>query len=408
MSTDTPHFSPLDPTYAELGNEIRQFVIDRCIPREPEWKATGKEVSDELRLELVAEAKAAGIYGPHLPKEYGGREISHRGSAVAFEAAGYSMLGAVSIHCNAPDEGNQHLLNKVATAAQRDEFLKPLCEGARSCFMMTEPGGAGADPSQMISRAIRDGDDYLISGRKWYITGAVGSKFSIIMARDGDAEDAPPSMFLVPTDAPGINIIKEMDVMAHDTPGGHCQIELDNVRVHKDNVLGEAGKGFQYAQVRLAPARLTHCMRWLGAAQRCHDTALHHAGHRTSFGKRLGEHQGVGFMLADNEIDLHTARISIDHAAAILDSGAKGRHETSMVKVYVSEALSRVVDRSMQILGGLGVTGYTPVEHIYRSIRAFRIYDGPSEVHRFAIAGRVLPGENEANRIEIDWTKEHE
>ena len=178
------------------------------------------------------------------------------------------------------------------------------------------------------------------------------------------------------------------------------------MRVHKDNVLGEAGKGFQYAQVRLAPARLTHCMRWLGAAQRCHDTALHHAGHRTSFGKRLGEHQGVGFMLADNEIDLHTARISIDHAAAILDSGAKGRHETSMVKVYVSEALSRVVDRSMQILGGLGVTGYTPVEHIYRSIRAFRIYDGPSEVHRFAIARRVLPGENEANRIEVDWTKE--
>lgn len=406
MSASTPAYCPLDPTYESLGQKIHVFVEEACIPRELEWQKTGGEIPDTLRLELAGAARQAGVYGPHLPEEFGGRNLSHRGRAVAFEAAGYSMLGPLAIHCGAPDEGNQHLLDVVATRAQREEFLKPLCEGARSCFMMTEPDGAGADPSGLQTRAVRDGDDYLISGRKWYITGAIGSNFSIIMARDGEAEDAAPSMFLVPTDTPGIKIIREMPVMAHDSPGGHCQIELDRVRVHKDNVLGEPGKAFQYAQVRLAPARLTHCMRWLGAARRCHDTALHHAGHRVSFGRRLGEHQGVGFMIADNEMDLHVCRIAIDQACAVLDTGAKGRHESSMVKVFVSEALSRVVDRSMQIMGGLGVTGYTPIEHIYRSIRAFRIYDGPSEVHRMAIARRVLPGENEARRIDVDWQTE--
>jgi acyl-CoA dehydrogenase len=373
-----------------LAAKVREFVIRDCIPEEAAWRATGHEVSDDLRGELMRRARAAGVYGLHLPAEFGGLGLDHRGKAKVLEAAGYSLLGPLALHCAAPDEGNQHLLAVVAEGSQREDYLKPLCAGERSCFLMTEPGGAGADPVGMKTTAIRDGDDYVITGRKWFITGAIGSAFAIIMARD-DSMGGEPTMFLAPMSTPGIDIIRPMEVMAHDSSGGHCIVELNGVRVPKSAVLGEPGQGFRYAQVRLAPARLTHCMRWLGAAVRCHDIARSHAAQRELFGAVMGRHQGVSFMLADNEIDLYSARAVTAHACAVLDSGAKGRHETSIAKVMVSEATGRVADRSVQILGGLGVTGMTPVEHIYRSIRAFRIYDGPSEAHRMAIGRRTLP-----------------
>lgn len=387
---------------AELAARVRDFVKTVCIPREDIWRASGKAVSDDLRWDLMAEAKGRGLYGPHMPVEYGGRDIIHSARAQVFEAAGYSLLGPMALHCAAPDEGNQHLLNLIAEGSHREEYLKPLCEGHRSCFMMTEPGGAGSDPGLLKTVAVRDGDDYVVTGKKWYITGAVGARFAIIMARDGETEDAPISMFLTSMATPGIEIVREMDVMAHDSTGGHCVVHLNAVRVPKSQVLGEPGEGLRYAQVRLAPARLTHCMRWLGAAERCHDIARSHAAQRHVFGARLGEHQGVGFQLADNEIDLYASRQVTAHACGVLDSGAKGRHECSMAKVFVSEATSRVVDRSVQILGGLGVTGYTAVEHIYRSIRSFRIYDGPSETHRWAISRRSLPAEDAVTPLVAD------
>lgn len=377
-----------------LAARVRDFVIRDCIPEEAAWRATGHEVSDDLRQELMVRARAAGVYGLHLPTEFGGAGLDHRGKAKVLEAAGYSILGPLALHCAAPDEGNQHLLHVVAKGSQREQYLRPLCEGERSCFLMTEPGGAGSDPAMMKTTAVRDGDDYVITGRKWFITGAAGSAFAIIMARDESA-GGEPTMFLAPMSTPGIDIIRPMEVMAHDSSGGHCIVDLKSVRVSKDAVLGEPGMGFRYAQVRLAPARLTHCMRWLGAAERCHDIARSHAAQRHLFGAVMGQHQGVSFMLADNEIDLYSARAVTAQASAVLDSGAKGRHETSIAKVFVSEATSRVVDRAVQILGGLGVTGMTPVEHIYRSIRSFRIYDGPSEAHRMAIGRRVLPRQGE-------------
>lgn len=374
----------------ELAARVRDFVVRDCIPEEAAWRASSHEVGDGLRRELMARARAAGVYGLHLPAAFGGRELDHRGKAKVLEAAGYSILGPLALHCAAPDEGNQHLLNVVAQGDQREDYLRPLCEGERSCFLMTEPGGAGADPAMMKTVAVRDGDDYVITGRKWFVTGAIGAAFAIIMARD-ESLDGAPTMFLAPMSTPGINVVRPMEVMAHDSSGGHCIVDLDGVRVHKGQVLGEPGQGFRYAQVRLAPARLTHCMRWLGAAERCHDIARSHAAQRRLSGGTLGSHQGVSFMLADNEIDLYAARQVTSHACAVLDSGSRGQHESSIAKVFVSEATSRVVDRSVQILGGLGVTGMTPVEHIYRSIRAFRIYDGPSEAHRMAIGRRALP-----------------
>lgn len=377
-----------------LAAEIHAFVTDVCIPEEAAWRATGEAVSDDLRWSLICKAREAGLYGPHLPVEFGGRGLDHRAKAKVLEAAGHSLLGPMALHCAAPDEGNQHLLNIVAEGAHREEYLAPLCAGHRSAFLMTEPGGAGSDPSLLRTVARREGDDYVISGRKWFITGAIGATFAIIMARDGEAADSPPSMFLTPMNTPGIDIVRQMEVMADDSSGGHCIVDLNEVRVHRSQVLGAPGEAFRYAQVRLAPARMTHCMRWLGAAIRCHDIARSHAAQRTAFGKTLAQHQGIGFMLADNEIDIYSSRQVIAHACGVLDAGAHGRHESSIAKVFVSEATSRIVDRAVQILGGLGVTGMTPVEHIYRSIRAFRLYDGPSEAHRMAIARRVIPRED--------------
>jgi acyl-CoA dehydrogenase len=373
---------------AELLDRTRRFVRTICIPHENPVRLTNQPPSDALIADLVQEAKNWGVYGPHLPQEYGGLDRPWVERADLFRAAGYSLLGPFALNCAAPDEGNQHLLHMVANANQKAEFLAPMASDAvRSCFMMSEPGGAGSDPSQLKTIALRDGSDYLISGRKWYISGAIGARFAIIMAKDSEAGGA--TMFLAPMSTPGITVVREMEGASHGSPGGHCEIALENVRVPQSAILGEAGAAFRYAQVRLAPARLTHCMRWLGAAERAHDVARHYAIKRTAFGKPLMGHQAIGAMLADNEIDIHASALIIADCAHRLDAGEKARHETSLAKVFVSEAVYRVVDRCVQILGGMGVMADTPVEAIWRSARAFRIYDGPSEAHRDAIARHI-------------------
>ncbi len=379
----------LSPELLQLQQQTRQFIAEQVIPMEDDPRQTPHGPAESLRDELVERARAAGLLTPHGPREYGGQALSHRAKAVVFEEAGYSPLGPVALNIHAPDEGNIHLLDRIATPAQRERFLRPLVEGhARSCFAMTEPApGAGSDPTMLTTTAVLDGDDYVIDGTKWFITGAVGAKFAIIMAK---LEDGAATMFLSDMHAPGIHIERQMDALDTCFTGGHAVVSFDQLRVPKSNVLGAVGEGFRYAQVRLAPARLTHCMRWLGAARRVHDIAVAYANKRQAFGKTLGQHEGVGFMLADNAIDLHAARLSTWHTAWVLDQGERGKMESSMSKVAVSEAVWRVVDRSVQILGGQGVTGETVAMRIFRDIRAFRIYDGPSEVHRFSIARRLL------------------
>lgn len=374
-----------------LKAQVDAFVRRDVIPFEgdPRWTTHGP--TDELRRDLNAKAKAAGLLAVHVSKEYGGRDLSHAAKAVIFEAAGYSMLGPIAMHCQAPDEGNIHLMDVVGTPAQKEKYLRPLATGTtRSCFAMTEPeGGAGSDPAMLKTRATADGNGFVISGRKWLITGADGAAFAIIMARTGD-QPGDATMFLTPLPNPAFKISRTLDTMDSSFMGGHAVIDIENLRVSGDDVLGEVGQGFKYAQVRLAPARLTHCMRWLGSAQRAHDIATAYAKERMAFGKQLGHHQGVSFMLADNMMDMHTARLSIWHCAWVLDQGGRGGTESSMAKVICSEAIMRVVDRSMQILGGLGLTRDTMVERIFRDVRAFRIYDGPSEVHRFALGRRIV------------------
>ncbi len=382
----------IDPIDAALRDRVRSFVEQKIIPYEQDPRLTSHGPTDELRIELNALAREAGLLAPHVSNHFGGLGLSHVQRAFIFEAAGYSTLGPIALHCAAPDEGNMHLLEIVADQPQKERFLRPLAQAeVRSCFAMTEPHpGAGSDPSQLATRADRDGDHFVISGEKWLITGADGAGFMIIMARAFDgAEELGPTMFLASMPNDAIRISRIIGSMDSSFTGAHAQVEFAGLRVHRDDVLGEIGQGLRYAQVRLAPARLTHCMRWLGAARRAHDIATEYASKRRAFGSTLIHHEGIGFMLADNEIELHMCRLAILDVAWRLDQGDSGRHESSMAKVFVSEALFRIADRCVQILGGLGVTHDTQVERIFREIRTFRIYDGPSEVHRWAIANRL-------------------
>lgn len=280
-----------------------------------------------------------------------------------------------------------HLLEKVASTEQKERYLRPLAAGeTRSAFLMTEPdGGAGSDPSMMQTVAKQDGNHWVVNGRKSFITGGEGATAAIIMANT----DEGATLFLADMDTPGIRIERILDTLDSSMPGGHAVVALDNIRLASDQILGEAHRGFEYAQVRLAPARLTHCMRWWGTAKRAHDIAADYACKRHAFGKPIIDHEGVGYQLADNKIDLKQAELMIDWCAGVLDTGAQGTEESSMAKVAVSEALWRVADRCVQVMGGSGVTRDTVVEQAFREIRAFRIYDGPSEVHRWSLAKRI-------------------
>jgi acyl-CoA dehydrogenase len=379
---------------SDLARRVSAFVKEKIVPYEtdPRWTAHGP--TEELRFEMNDLARAAGVFAPHVPKEYGGRAIGQVARAFVFEAAGYSILGPTAIHCASPDEGNIHLLDVVARPDQRQRFLKPLAEGKiRSCFCMTEPGGTGSDPSMLQSTARLDGNEWVINGRKWLITGADRAGFAIIMAKVvGGPQDGHATMFLAEMPDPAIRLERTLDTMDSSFTGGHGVVEFRDLRLPADAVLGEVGKGLRYAQVRLAPARLSHCMRWLGSAVRAQEIAAHYARTRQAFGKTLGEHEGVSFMLADNHMDIHQARLSILHTAWLLDKGERASNESSMSKVVCSEAIARVADRSMQILGGMGITRDTVVERIFRDTRAFRIYDGPSEVHRWALGARIVAG----------------
>ena len=381
----------LSPELTALQERIRNFVAEQVIPLERDTRCGPHGPDDSLRQQLVELARRAELLSPHAAHEYGGLGLSHVGRAVAFEEAGYSVLGPVALNVFAPDEGNMHLLEAVATPAQKEQWLRPMAEGhIRSCFCMTEPApGAGSDPMMLATTAVAEGDDYVINGRKWFITGADGATLAIIMAM---VPGVGATMFLSPMDAPGIVLERNMDTLDSCFPGGHGVVSFHNLRVPASAILGEVGQGFRYAQVRLSPARLTHCMRWLGAARRAHDMAVGYARQRQAFGKPIGEHEGVGFMLADNEMDMHIARLTIFHCASVLDQGHLALHESSRAKVIVSEAVWRVADRCVQILGGQGVTHETVVARIFADMRAFRIYDGPSEVHRWSLAKHILKG----------------
>jgi acyl-CoA dehydrogenase len=393
-------FAP-PPELAELARRVRAFVEEDILAYERDPRLTAHGPTDALRAELVAKARAAGLLTIQAPAKWGGMGLSHIGQALVFEAAGWSTLGPIAMNCAAPDEGNMYLLGRIARDDQVAQHLLPMIRGERrSCFAMTEPDGAGSDPAQLATEANFDGEAYTITGRKWLITGAEGAQTWIIMARVAPNRHGPdgPTLFLCEGGTPGIHIERRMASMDRNYVEGHAVVRLDGLRLTPDHVLGEVGEALRYAQMRLAPARMTHCMRWLGAASRAHAIAIDHARRRTAFGKPLGEHQGVSFMLAENEIDLHVSRLLVWRTCWLMDQGAKGRHESSIAKVEVSERLFRVADRCVQVLGGIGTTDETVVEMIYRDMRGFRLYDGPTEVHKHAIGRRLMRSGSDFSR----------
>jgi acyl-CoA dehydrogenase len=379
--------SGADLKQLSIAARVEAFVREQVVPYERDPRCTAHGPAEELVTELKNRARATGLLTPHILPD--GTHLTHRETAFVLRGAGLSPLGPVALNVAAPDEGNMYLLGRVASPEQKQRFLKPLIEGRiRSAFFMTEPaedGGAGSDPSMMKTSARPDGEYWIVNGRKTFITGTAGAGMGIVMAKSGKGA----TMFLIELPDPGIRIERILDTIESSMPGGHAVVTIENLRVHRSQILGESGEGFKYAQVRLAPARLTHCMRWLGACTRAQEIASEYAVKRQAFGKALIEHQGVGFMLADNRIDLKQAEIMIDWCAEVLDAGAPGTLESSMTKVAVSEALFRVADRCVQVMGGTGLTRDTIVEQVFREIRAFRIYDGPTEVHKWLLAKQI-------------------
>lgn len=372
----------------QLADKVEAFVREVVVPYEKDPRTRGRHgPSDELVTELKEKARAAGVLTPHILPD--GSHLNQRETAIVLIRSGLSPLGPHACNTMAPDEGNMYLLGHKGTPDQKERFLKPLVEGrARSAFLMTEPAdmqGAGSDPSMMKTTCRPDGNHWVINGRKRFITGYEGASIGIVMARS----DEGACMFLVDLPDPAITIDEIPDTIDNSMPGGHATLTITDMRVPADQMLGHSGEGFTYAQVRLSPARLSHCMRWLGGCIRAHEIAIDYACRRQAFGQTLIDHEGVGFMLAENKILIQQCELMIDWCAGVLDTGSLGTVESSMAKVAVSEALMKIADNCVQVMGGTGVTGDTIVEQIFREIRAFRIYDGPTEVHKWSLAKKI-------------------
>jgi alkylation response protein AidB-like acyl-CoA dehydrogenase len=376
----------------DLVTSTQAFIRSSVLPLDDQFDGDIDAAGGEsLRIELQTAAREAGLFAPHAPVDCGGLGLNMAERTRVFEEAGYSLFGPVALNVNAPDEGNIHLLDHVGTPDQRERYLKPLAQGdIRSAFAMTEPPpGAGADPDALLTRATKVDGGWLISGRKRFITGADGSALLIVMARtNGDSGGA--TMFLAPTDAQGVEIVRHIKTVDRSMLGGHCELALSDVFVGDEDVLGEVDAGFRYAQVRLGPARMTHVMRWTGAARRAHEAAVMYATDRRAFGSRLADLGMVQQMIADNEIDLAATRALLTDACTQLDEGSRASKATSIAKTFAAEALNRVVDRATQMCGGAGVSSDLPIAKIARELRPFRIYDGPSEVHRWSLAKRAV------------------
>jgi alkylation response protein AidB-like acyl-CoA dehydrogenase len=389
----------LEPAKQVIVNRCREFVDRELLPLEPAFLESGfAALLPELRARREAVRKE-GLWGPVYPRELGGLGLDLLTHGLISEALGRCPLAHYVFGCNAPDAGNVELLHQSGTPAQKKRWLEPLVAGGiRSCFGMTEPDNSGANPLMLATRAQADGDGWVLNGRKWFTTGADGAALCIVMAVS-DPDAAPhrrASLFLVPTDAAGYRLLRNTPVMGH--AGGdlfsHGEIELRDCRVGADMLLGARGEGFRLAQARLGPGRIHHCMRWLGICDRAHAMMVERAAARVIApdGRRLGDSDIVRAWIAESAAEIRAARLLVLHAAwRIGQAGAKAaRDDIAMIKFHVAGVLQRVVDRAIQVHGGLGVTDYTLLAWFYREERAARIYDGPDEVHKLAVARHLL------------------
>jgi acyl-CoA dehydrogenase len=383
------------PQLAALLERVRAYTAEDALPAEREIAdPTDVLASWHVVERLRDRARELGIYTPHLPEEWGGLGVGVLGMSLISQECGVSGLASLGLNAMAPDEGNMHTLLIAGSEEQKERFLRPLAEGrTRSCFAMTEPDVASSDPTNLQTTAMRDGDQWVLNGRKWFITGADGAAFGIVVAKTGTDDAAGHrnySLILVPTDTPGWRVVRDPGIIGAHFPGGHPEIALEDVRVPLENLLGNEGEGFVIAQKRLAGGRLAHAMRWIGVAQRALDLTSQRLLERKAFGKELARHQALQFFLADSAMDLYASRLMVLHTAWKVERGLPHRQEVAMTKTFVSEAFGRVMDRAVQVFGSHGIATDEPIAQWYADARAARIYDGASEVHRMVIARELL------------------
>jgi len=372
----------------DLCERVRRFVDEVAIPAESPAIARDVAALDRSVARLRVQARDAGLYAPQLPEQWGGLGLDWRGLARVLEEAGRGFLGPAALNCAAPDQPNMLTLLRLGSPAQQARYLAPLVRGEqRACFAMTEPApGAGSDPSMLRTRAARRGKRWVLDGHKQFISGGVGADFALVLAR---AEEGV-TLFLVPADTPGYRVVRDIGMVTGYQIGGHAEILLDGCEVGDDAVLGEPGRGLEYAQLRLEPARLSHCMRYIGRARRALETAQAYVARRDSFGARLADLQQIQAMVADSHIDLHASRLMTLDCAGRMDAGLSVKQHSAMAKVFVSEAVNRVADRAVQMMGASGLSDDTPVAMVWQEMRPFRIYDGANELHRATLARRLL------------------
>jgi acyl-CoA dehydrogenase len=380
----------LSPKVEKTRVAVRAFVEKELIPLESHdvnW-GDGENVRLDVLAKLRAKAKKAGIWSLQTPKELGGGGFDMVGMAACYEEMGRALFGPVSFNSAAPDDGNMMVLAKVATAAQKKKWLLPIVRGdVRSAFVMTEPHpGSGSDPGMMLTTASKRRGKWVIKGRKWFITGAGEAKHFILIARTSDDARKGLSAFAFHADAPGWRIVRRIPIMGPEEHGGHCEIEFDGLEIPDEDRLMEIGDGLKLTQIRLGPARLTHCMRWLGMARRALEIALPYVAERKSFGAKLIDHEGVQWMLGEAAMRIEIGRLLTMRAAWKLDQGDFARKEVSMAKVAVADVLHKSIDTAIQLLGARGYSRDTPLEWMYRYARQARLVDGASEVHKMVLA----------------------
>jgi acyl-CoA dehydrogenase len=387
----------LAPEHEEIRDRVRTFVEKEIKPALGDNDDESKvlERMDYIRIifELREKAKEQGLWLPHMPKEWGGMGLGHVELAMVQAEAGKTRLGPWILNCMAPDEGNMHTLLHWADDEQKEKYLKPLCEGTMfSCFAMTEPEVAGSDPTLIRTNAVKDGDEWVINGHKWFISNARRSNFAILIART--EEDVPEgsrganTAFLIDLPAEGWDDVREVETMHGST--GHSEIVITDLRVHDRQVLGGRGNGHQLGQYRLGPARLAHCMRWIAQAEQALDMMCDRALNRYSHGSLLAEKQGIQWMIADSAMELYQCKLMVLHAAYKIDRGDDFRTEVSMAKHFVANSLNRIIDRSIQVHGALGYSTDTPLANMFQHARWARLADGADEIHQMRIAERTL------------------
>src|SRR5919204_3351421 len=389
----------------ELRERYRAFMERHVYPNEAALSRED-DAAQELIDELRVRAKAEGLWAPHLPPEAGGNGRGFLAYAYLNEEIGRSAWAQLVFNCQAPDAGNGEILHLFGSEEQKERWLKPLVEGEiRSFFSMTEPEVSGSDPTTLRTRAVRDGDEWVIDGHKWFSSGAEGAAFAIVMAvTDPDAQPhARATQIIVPADTPGVEIVRPVPVMGHTGRGWstHCEVRYTNVRVPVENTLGESGDGFRIAQKRLGPGRIHHVMRWLGQMERAFELMCERALEREAFGSPLADKQTVQNWIADSAAEIQACRLMTLDAAHKIDQGDEARVEVSLIKFFAARVLNDVIDRAVQVHGALGITDRSPLASMWAMARGGRIYDGPDEVHRMVVARRILKSFEEGDRWEF-------